>query len=154
MKIAMQFQERFWDNSNSIGQRIFTDTPLRRVYHFSIDQPGPRGILLSFTSGSDARKLGALSEKNRMKISKESCKNIWNNSTNFWENGISKYWNEDRWVKASYSLKGIGQKGYREILAKAENPFYFAGEHTAINYASMNGAIESGIRASNEIKMT
>ena len=153
MKIAMQFQQRFWENSDSIGQRIFTDTPLRRVYHSSIDQPGPRGILLSFTSGSDARKLGGLSEKNRMKISKESCKNIWNNSNDFWENGISKYWNEDRWVKASYSLKGIGQKGYRGILAKAENPFYFAGEHTAINYASMNGAIESGIRASDEIKM-
>ena len=153
MKIAMQFQQRFWENSDSIGQRIFTDTPLRRVYHFSIDQPGPRGILLSFTSGSDARKLGGLSEKNRMKISKESCKNIWNNSNDFWENGISKYWNEDKWIKASYSLKGVGQNDYRKILAKAENPFYFAGEHTAINYASMNGAIESGIRASDEIKM-
>ena len=153
MKIAMQFQQRFWENSDSIGQRIFTDTPLRRVYHFSIDQPGPRGILLSFTSGSDAQKLGGLSEKNRMKISKESCKNIWNNSNDFWENGISKYWNEDKWIKASYSLKGVGQNNYRKILAKAENPFYFAGEHTAINYASMNGAIESGIRASDEIKM-
>ena len=153
MKIAMQFQQRFWENSDSIGQRIFTDTPLRRVYHFSIDQPGPRGILLSFTSGSDAQKLGGLSEKNRMKISKESCKNIWNNSNDFWENGISKYWNEDKWIKASYSLKGVGQNDYRKILAKAENPFYFAGEHTAINYASMNGAIESGIRASDEIKM-
>ena len=153
MKIAMQFQQRFWENSDSIGQRIFTDTPLRRVYHFSIDQPGPRGILLSFTSGSDAQKLGGLSEKNRMKISKESCKNIWNNSNDFWENGISKYWNEDKWIKASYSLKGVGQNAYRKILAKAENPFYFAGEHTAINYASMNGAIESGIRASDEIKM-
>ena len=153
MKIAMQFQQRFWENSDSIGQRIFTDTPLRRVYHFSIDQPGPRGILLSFTSGSDAQKLGGLSEKNRMKISKESCKNIWNNSNDFWENGISKYWNEDKWIKASYSLKGVGQNNYRKILAKAENHFYFAGEHTAINYASMNGAIESGIRASDEIKM-
>ena len=153
MKIAMQFQQRFWENSDSIGQRIFTDTPLRRVYHFSIDQPGPRGILLSFTSGSDAQKLGGLSEKNRMKISKESLKNIWNNSNDFWENGISKYWNEDKWIKASYSLKGVGQNDYMKILAKAENPFYFAGEHTAINYASMDGAIESGIRASDEIKM-
>ena len=57
------------------------------------------------------------------------------------------------WTKASYSLKGIGQKGYREILAKSEEPFYFAGEHTAVNYASMDGAIESGVRVSNEIKM-
>ena len=151
MKIAMQFQKRFWDSNNSIGQRVFTDTPLRRVYHFSIDQPGPRGILLSFTSGDDARKLGSLSEKNRMKIARQSCNEIWSQSDDYWENGISKYWNEDKWIKASYSLTGIGQKGYRDILAKSEKPFYFAGEHTAINYASMNGAIESGIRASNEV---
>ena len=151
MKIAMQFQKRFWDSNNSIGQRVFTDTPLRRVYHFSIDQPGPRGILLSFTSGDDALKLGSMSENSRMKIAKKSCKNIWSDSDDYWENGISKYWNEDKWIKASYSLKGIDQKGYRGILAKTEEPFYFAGEHTAINYASMNGAIESGIRVSNNI---
>ena len=29
MKIAMQYRQRFWDNKNSIGQRVFTDTPLR-----------------------------------------------------------------------------------------------------------------------------
>jgi monoamine oxidase len=86
-----------------------------------------------------------------MKIAKKSCKNIWSDSDDYWENGISKYWNEDKWIKASYSLKGIDQKGYRGILAKTEEPFYFAGEHTAINYASMNGAIESGIRVSNNI---
>ena len=153
MKIAMQFQNRFWDSDNSIGQRVFTDTPLRRVYHFSIDQPGPRGILLSFTSGDDARKLGSLSENKRMEIAKQSCNDIWSKSDNFWENGISKYWNDDKWIKSSYSLNGIGQKDYRDILAKTEEPFYFAGEHTAVNYASMNGAIESGIRASNEIKL-
>ena len=153
MKIAMQFQKRFWDSNNSIGQRVFTDTPLRRVYHFSTDQPGPRGIILSFTSGDDARKLGALSEKKRMKTAKQSCNKIWSQSDDYWENGISKYWNDDKWIKASYSLSGIGQKGYRDILAKSEEPFYFAGEHTAANYASMNGAIESGIRASNEIKL-
>jgi len=152
MKVAMQFQQRFWNSINSIGQRVFTDTPLRRVYHFSIDQPGPRGILLSFTSGDDARKLGNLSEINRMKIAKRSCKNIWRNSDNYWESGISKYWNEDKWIKASYSYTGIGQKDFRDILSKTEQPFYFAGEHTSTNYASMNGAIESGVRVSKEIK--
>ena len=30
---------------------------LRRLYHFSIDQPGPRGILMSFTSGADAEMI-------------------------------------------------------------------------------------------------
>ena len=68
MKIAMQYRRRFWNDKNSIGQRVFTDTSLRRIYHFSIDQPGPRGILLSFTSGEDAIKLGRLDENKRMKI--------------------------------------------------------------------------------------
>ena len=152
MKIAMQYRRRFWDDKNSIGQRVFTDTSLRRIYHFSIDQPGPRGILLSFTSGEDAIKLGRLDENKRVKIAQNTCKNIWPESPQYWEKGITKYWNEDPWVKASYSLAGIGQKGFREILAKREGPVFFAGEHTAIQRASMNGAIESGLRVMEELK--
>ena len=152
MKIAMQYRKRFWDGKNSIGQRVFTDTPLRRIYHFSIDQPGPRGILLTFTSGEDAKKLGRLNEEKRMKIAQNTCKNIWPEAPQYWENGVTKYWNEDPWVKASYSIAGIGQKGFRDILAKPEGPVFFAGEHTAIYRASMNGAIESGLRVTEELK--
>ena len=152
MKIAMQYRQRFWDNKNSIGQRVFTDSPLRRVYHFSIDQPGPRGILLSFTSGEDAIKLGKLDNKKRLNIAQNSCRNIWPEAPMFWEKGVVKYWNEDPWVKASYSFAGVGQKGFREILAKPEGPVFFAGEHTAIQRASMNGAIESGMRVTDELK--
>ena len=152
MKIAMQYRQRFWDNKNSIGQRVFTDTPLRRVYHFSIDQPGPRGILLSFTSGEDAIKLGRLDNNKRLNIAQNTCRNIWPEAPKFWEKGVVKYWNEDPWVKASYSFAGVGQKGFREILAKPEGPIFFAGEHTAIQRASMNGAIESGLRVTDELK--
>ena len=152
MKIAMQYRRRFWDDNNSIGQRVFTDTSLRRIYHFSIDQPGPRGILLTFTSGEDAKKLGRFNENRRMKVAQKVCKDIWPESPKYWENGITKYWNEDPFVKASYSLAGVGQKGYREILAKSEGPVHFAGEHTSIHRASMNGAIESGLRVSEELK--
>jgi len=152
IKVAMQYRRRFWDDNNSIGQRVFTDTRLRRIYHFSINQPGPRGILLTFTSGEDAKKLGRLNEDRRMKAAQDTCKDIWPEAPQYWENGITKYWNEDPFVKASYSLSGVGQKGYREILAKPEGPVYFAGEHTAIHRASMNGAIESGLRVAEELK--
>lgn len=152
MKIAMQYRQRFWDSKNSIGQRVFTDTPLRRIYHFSIDQPGPRGILLSFTSGKDAIKLGKLDKNKRLEIAQNTCKNIWSESPQYWEKGIVKYWNEDPWAKASYSFAGVNQTNYREILAKPESSIYFAGEHTAIQRASMNGAIESGLRVTEELK--
>ncbi len=152
MKVAMQYRRRIWGEPGSIGQRVFTDTPLRRVYHFSIDQPGPRGILLSFTSGDDAKKLGRMSEAKRMETAEKTCANIWKNSPNYWEGGITKYWNEDPWTRASYSIAGVGQKDFQKILSKSEGDFYFAGEHTSTYRASMNGAIESGLRVSKEIK--
>tara|TARA_B100000686_G_scaffold355382_1_gene474111 strand:- start:25822 stop:27363 length:1542 start_codon:yes stop_codon:yes gene_type:complete len=153
MKIAMQFKHRFWDENKSFGQRVFTDTPLRRVYHHSIDQPGPRGILLSFTSGSDAQRLGRMNEKRRMETAQITCRKIWPNTNKYWEGGISKYWNEDPWMRGSYSMVGVGQKNFREILARKEGFFHFAGEHTSIYRSSMNGAIESGLRASKEIQI-
>ena len=151
MKIAMQFKRRIWDEPGSIGQRVFTDTPLRRVYHHSIDQPGPRGILLSFTSGADAMKLGRMPENRRLKVARDTAAKLWPNTQKTWESGISKYWNEDPWLRASYSIAGLGQKDFRDILKRPEGRVHFAGEHTSIYRASMNGAIESGVRASQEI---
>ena len=116
-----------------------------------MDQPGPRGILLSFTSGKDAMKLGKLGDEERDKIVKNTCLKIWKESSKYWERSVSKYWNDDKWIKASYTFSAVGQKNFREILSRNEDPLYFAGEHTAFQRASMNGAIESGLRTTKEI---
>lgn len=151
MKFAMQFKQRFWDKPGSLGQRVFTDTPLRRVYHFSIDQPGPRGILLTFTSADDARKLGKLSKDNRMKRAREVVSGMWSEAETYWENGTVKYWNEDPFMQGSYSTSGVGHsKDFKDIAGRQEGIAHFAGEHTVA--ASMNGAIISGVRASEEVK--
>lgn len=153
MKTAMQFKQRFWDQPDSIGQRIFTDTKLRRIYHMSIDQPGPRGILMSFTAADDAEQLGKLSEEERLKVAIGEVSKLWPQAPDFWEGGVTKYWNEDPWVKGSYSFTAKGQDhNFLEISQKAEGQVHFAGEHTSKFRASMNGAIESGVRAAEEIK--
>ncbi len=150
MKVAMQYGRRFWDEEGSLGQRVFTDTRLRRVYHMSIDQPGPRGILMSFTSGADAEALGALSEEERLEVALAETTRVWPEAPRFWESAVTKYWNEDPWVRGSYSFLGPGQRDFRAIARVPEGPVHFAGEHTA--YASMNGAIASGLRVVSEIR--
>ena len=150
MKVAMQYKRRFWNNPGSLGQRVFTDTKLRRVYDMSIDQPGPRGILMSFTSGADAEKLGLLSEQDRLRAALEETTKAWPEAPDFWEGAAVKYWNEDRWIRGSYSFLGVGQKDFRSIARQPEGPVYFAGEHTET--ASMNGAITSGVRAAELIQ--
>ena len=155
MKTAMQFRQRFWDQPDSIGQRIFTDTKLRRIYHMSIDQPGPRGILMSFTAAEDAEQLGKLAEEERLKIALSEVSKLWPQAPDFWEGGVTKYWNEDPWVKGSYSFTAKGQEQeFLKISSKPEAHVHFAGEHTSRFRASMNGAIESGVRAAEEIKKT
>ncbi len=149
MKVAMQYRTRFWNQPGSIGQRVFTDTRLRRVYDMSIDQPGPRGILMSFTSGADAEKLGVMSHERRLRAALEATTRVWEEAPEHWESAAVKYWNEDPWVRGSYSFHGVGQAGFREIARRPEGPVHFAGEHTA--NASMNGAIASGLRVASEI---
>ena len=151
MKLAMQFKKRFWDEHDSLGQRIFTDTMLRRVYHFSVDQPGPRGILMSFTSGEDARRLGQLKHEQRMTKARKTVKEIWSKSDVHFESGVSKYWNQDPFTLGSYSSLGVGQeRTFRELARRQDGIVHFAGEHT--ESPSMNGAISSGLRVSEEVK--
>ncbi len=153
MKIAMQYARRFWDEPGSLGQRVFTDTMLRRVYHFSIDQPGPRGILMSFTSGADAEKLGRMPEAERQRVALEEATRIWPEAPRYWEGAAIKYWNEDPWIRGSYSFNGVGQaRDFLEIARAPEGRVHFAGEHTSVHRASMNGALESGVRAAEEIR--
>jgi len=152
MKLAMQYQQRFWDEPGSLGQRVFTDTMLRRLYHFSIDQPGPRGILMSFTSGADAEALGRMTDAERVRTALAEATKIWAEAPRHFEGGAVKYWNEDPWIRGSYSFEGVGQaRDYLEIAAAREGRVHFAGEHTSVHRASMNGALESGVRAATEI---
>jgi monoamine oxidase len=153
MKLAMQYQRRFWDEPASLGQRVFTDTLLRRVYHFSIDQPGPRGILMSFTSGADAETLGRMSEPERVRTALQEATKVWPEAPRHFEGGAVKYWNEDPWIRGSYSFEGVGQAlDYLQIAAAPEGRVHFAGEHTSVHRASMNGALESGVRAAAEVR--
>jgi monoamine oxidase len=88
-----------------------------------------------------------------MKVAQDSVKRVWGEASEYWEGGVANYWNEDPWLKGSYSFPGIGQaKDFLQISMKQEGLVHFAGEHTSIHRASMNGAIESGVRASEEVK--
>lgn len=57
----------------------------------------------------------------------------------------SHVWNE------GYSYFPAHMNQLQDSLRKCEGRLHFAGEHTSPKYSSMNGAIESGIRAANEI---
>jgi monoamine oxidase len=108
---------------------------------------------MSFTSGADAETLGRMSEADRMRTALSEAAKIWPEAPRHFEGGAIKYWNEDPWIRGSYSFEGVGQaRDSLQIAAAPEGRVFFAGEHTSVHRASMNGALESGVRAAAEVR--
>ena len=61
-------------------------------------------------------------------------------------------WPEEAWTEAGYSFPAPGQiTAFGPALREGIGRLHFAGEHTSIWIAWMNGALESGERAAREI---
>lgn len=60
-------------------------------------------------------------------------------------------WNNVDWIRGGYSYFAPGTFHYKQKLQQPEGNYHFAGEHTSDKPASMNGALESGIRAAEEV---
>jgi monoamine oxidase len=63
------------------------------------------------------------------------------------------HWAKDPWVKGAYSFYKVGQYAtYGGIAAATQGRVHFAGEHTSINNQGfLDGAVETGVRAAQEI---
>lgn len=63
-----------------------------------------------------------------------------------------KVWQEDAWVEGGWGWSDVNEVGgLHQARRRAEGRVHFAGEHTSVWIAWMNGAIESGERAADEI---
>ena len=62
-------------------------------------------------------------------------------------------WNDDPWAGESYSAHTVSvEPGDDELIAQPSGRIYFAGEHTAGDWAGlMEGALRSGLRAADEV---
>ena len=68
------------------------------------------------------------------------------------EVGASKMWHDDPFAGGAFALFEPSQQSllYEHIVAP-EGRFHFAGEHASLCHAWIQGAIESGLRAAQEI---
>jgi monoamine oxidase len=68
------------------------------------------------------------------------------------ESAMLSSWNDDPWVRGSYSARTLSSP-LRDIdLVKPIGPLFFAGEHTAGEWHGlMEGALRSGHRAAQQV---
>lgn len=153
-KIFFQFRRRFWEEDEGIfGGASVSDLPIRNTYYPEQGQETGRGVLLtSYTWSGDAERWGSLSPDDRIVQALENLQLLHPQAPAEFEVGASHVWHADEFAGGAFALFEPGQQTRLHNLTKQpEGRIHFAGEHTSLMHAWIQGAIESGLRAACEI---
>jgi monoamine oxidase len=153
-KILLQSRRRFWEEDEGIaGGGTITDLPIRNLYYPDHGRETGRGVLLaSYTWSEDAQRWGSLAPADRINEALANVAEIHPQITDEYEAGASKVWHHDPFAGGAFALFTPGQQTLlQNAIVAPEGRYHFAGEHTSLTHAWIQGAIESGLRAAAEI---
>jgi len=153
VRATLQSRTRYWeqDGFNGFGH---SDTP-QQIWHFSHDQPGPRGLLVSFLCGGTGERVGDMEPEAREQFLLAEMERAHPGLRENYEGMFVHVWHKDPWTKGALALPAPGQ--LTGICVGAERPegrIHFAGEHLSHFSGWMQGALESGLRAVRELDGT
>lgn len=154
--VNAQFQIRspFW-RKEGVSGTARTDLFEGRVDKQPYTMPGDikkRAILEGFFLGPDADDLKGLPEQEVLEKAMEKLLPIHPDLRDYAEGGVVKDWGADPYSLGGYSWPGPGYLA--KHLADLQKPFgriHFAGEHTSVLRGTMEGALQSGVRAAREV---
>jgi monoamine oxidase len=154
VRFYSQSKRRFWIDEGITGlEMAATDLSISRVWNVTANQPGKKGILLSYMLGAQARNVAAMPESDQCGAVLEQMERIHPGIRENCERTASKNWDADQWARGGFALLGPGQMtSLVPQIARPEGRLHFAGEHTSLWGAWMQGALESGRRAAQEVR--
>jgi monoamine oxidase len=153
-KILFQVSERVWETDDGIfGGATVTDLPIRRINYPTPNPDTSRGVLLaSYTWSQDALRWGAMDEETRLEEALDDVSTIHPRIRDVYEVGASHAWYNDRYANGAFALFAPEQQTELQAdIVRPEGRIYFAGEHCSLYHAWIQGALESGIKAAQEI---
>ncbi len=148
-KHAVLFNERFW-NDESFD--MVTDVYGHYFYHATKNQKSDKGVLISYTIGDKADVIHRQNKAFKKHVIVESLKPAFGDVSDKIQDQLTYYWGIDEYSKGAYALYGIGQ--WFTVMPTLKSRFknvFFAGEHLADWQGFMEGAINSGEEAADEI---
>jgi monoamine oxidase len=149
----IQCRRRFWYDQELSGS-VATDHATTYFWESTTGQPGPRGIMQGYVMGPHARRFGQLSTDERDSFALTEARRAFPEISGHAETVSSISWDTEPWSRGDYAwLRPGDARALWPHLATPENRVHFAGEHTStwFLHGTMQGALESGIRASKAI---
>jgi len=150
-KTALQLDRVTWRKRGK--PRAFgTNLPLGAVWDGNEEQHGKHGILTLMAGGRaslETREMLTAGGPARL-IDQMSWLDLRNANLVAWD---SVSWENEPWSRGGYSFYHHQYNpALREWLARPFGRIFFAGEHTSLKWQGyMNGAVETGLRASEEV---
>lgn len=156
-KVLLEFKNRFWEQ----GQRGFqgggcvSDSPNRFTY-FPSHVEGSRGgvVLASYTWSDDAMRWDSLTEGERYAFALDNMARLFGRRVyrEFTGVGATQSWTRARYALGEAVIFTPGQLHEHHASARTiEGRVHFAGEHTSLKPAWIEGALESAVRACVEL---
>jgi monoamine oxidase len=147
----LEFRSRVWEQDRLDGSAI-TDLSIQYTYSPTLTQGGRRGLLASYTGGQRALDLGAMSESDRQELVLRKMGSLFGGLASQLDGAASQIWHEDEWARGGFTYFEPGQMTrLLPVAQRREGRIHFAGEHTSAWHGWMNGALESGNRAAEEV---
>ncbi len=151
-KFPIVFSERFWKREDF---DMVTDTPAHYFYHGTKNQPGKTGVLMCYATGDRADSLASVDLNQRTEIILDALKPAFGNVKKYVKEQLMYYWGKDKYSAGSYAFYGKSQ--WFEVMPELKKPHlncHFAGEHIADWQGFMEGAINSGEDAVDELLLS
>jgi monoamine oxidase len=156
-RLYLQTRTRFWrtDPLGALGglNMVGTDTPAERIWNTSHLQPNATlGMLQSYMFDENALIFSRLDPHDRAAVWTRLIERFLPGLRNQVVETYQKAWHEDPWQKGAFALMKPNEFGWMWPAARrAEGRVHFAGEHTSVWFAYMNGALESAERCVQEV---
>ncbi|WP_173123601.1 flavin monoamine oxidase family protein [Kibdelosporangium persicum] len=148
-----QTRSRFWERESLGGiTLVSTDTMAGRIWNTSSQQADPEfGMIQSYMFETDALTYAGYGHR-RVARMRGLMDTLLPGIRGQIVGCVEKVWQEDPWAGGGWGWAGPGELAWMlPAMRQAAGRVHFAGEHTSLWIAWMNGAIESGERVTREI---
>jgi len=145
-RVYLQAKKRSWEEKGLNGFAITSDAI--EIWQPTWNQPGPRGILMTYNRPGQAERIAAMPASERISSTLTRLGQYFPGLQENFERGASKVWFEDEWARGAWAF--VGPRDY-EAASSPEGRIHFAGEHLSRWASWMQGALDSSAQAVKQI---
>jgi len=148
-RVYVQTHSRFWERQGLNGFAT-TEQPLE-LWSPTYNQPGTRGILMTYIYEDLAREYSALEPEQQIERTLRLFEQVHPGVREEFESATTWSWLNEPYSRGAFLVSPPRQFELLRHVATPEGRIHFAGEHTSPWPGWIQGALHSGLRTAAEV---